>query len=293
MLNIQQAKSLYDATKYWFTVLPPFMSIANFAIDAPFGRFALTSKSIFELDGIRSWIFMELVSIVALSNAYLRSPLNSASFGSPPSLSLSHPPTLLAGLYVIHYINRGLLSPLRTPSRSKSHVLVAALAIAFNSCNGSLMGAYLSSPGAQTFLADAYARPLFWFGLALWALGFAGNIAHDEILLNLRRRHKAAKKDDDDADGSKPKQEHYAIPHGGLYRFVSFPNYLCEWMEWVGFALAAAPPPSVAGVGAYVATLLPPWLFVVNEVLFMFPRAFKGHRWYHSRFPDYPRSARS
>ena len=75
-------------------------------------------------------------------------------------------------------------------------------------------------------------RPTFWTGIVLWAAGFAGNILHDEVLLNIRRR--ARKKSDDG-------KEHYAIPHGYLYRYVSYPNYLCEWMEWTGYAIAAAP----------------------------------------------------
>ena len=41
-------------------------------------------------------------------------------FPNAPSLSLSHPPTILAAAHI--YLNRALISPLRTPSRSKSHL---------------------------------------------------------------------------------------------------------------------------------------------------------------------------
>lgn len=97
---------------------------------------------------------------------------------------------------------------------------------------------------------------------------------------------------DDDANGQKKKKskgEHYAIPHGLLYRFISYPNYFCEWAEWLGFAVAASPAPSVASLSLFVATVSPPWLFVFSEVLLMLPRAWKGHKWYHSRFADYPK----
>ncbi len=250
---------------------------------------------------------MELVSLIFFANAYLRSPLSPTStlaltsstrfLPNAPSLSPMHPPTLLAAAYVTHYLNRALISPLRTPSRSKSHLMVVSSAVFFNVVNGSLMGAYLSSPSAQTFLSDAFARPTFWIGLGLWAVGFAGNIVHDEILLNLRRNAKKTLSQDDDAnngkDKPKNKQEHYAIPHGLLYRLISYPNYFCEWAEWLGFALAASPPPSCASLGAFVATVTPPWLFFFNELWLMLPRAYKGHRWYHARFPDYPKERKA
>ena len=238
---------------------------------------------------------MELVSFCAFINAYLHSPLSVKAAGTSPPLTLTHPPTFLASLFLTHYLNRAIISPLRTPSRSKSHIIVALSAVFFNTFNGSLVGAYLSSPDAQTFLAGAFNRPLFWVGVGLWAAGFAGNIYHDEILLNIRRNAKAkAKAKADDNNGKeKNSQEHYAIPHGALYRFISYPNYFCEWLEWLGFALAASPPPSFASVSAFVATVSPAWLFFFNEVWVMLPRAYKGHKWYHNRFPDYPKERKA
>ncbi|TBU21508.1 hypothetical protein BD311DRAFT_812246 [Dichomitus squalens] len=101
-----------------------------------------------------------------------------------------------------------LISPLHMPSRS--HLMVATSAVffnTFNTVNSSLMDTYLSLPPMQSFLADAYVRPTFWLGLALWK-------ASDNGANNGK---------------AKPKQEHYAIPHGLLYRFISYPNYFCEW----------------------------------------------------------------
>ncbi|TBU51117.1 hypothetical protein BD310DRAFT_1010823 [Dichomitus squalens] len=87
------------------------------------------------------------------------------------------------------------------------------------------------------------------------------------------------------------KQEHYAIPHGLLYRFILYPRYFCEWVEWLAFALAASPVPSFALVGAFIATVSLPWLFF-NEVWLVLPWAYKGHKWYHSEFPDYLKERR-
>jgi len=63
-------------------------------------------------------------------------------------------------------------------------------------------------------------------------------VYHDEILNDLRREpskrlitsyNKEEEKDKKAGNGR------YAIPRGGLFNLVSFPNYLCEW---------SVPPPS-------------------------------------------------
>ncbi|KAF9811483.1 hypothetical protein IEO21_06599 [Rhodonia placenta] len=291
MPTVEQAQLWYNTGKTWFTIMPPLICPLTFIIDAPFGRFTPSQNSILLVDGIKSWMFMELVSPLMFSYTYLNAPLTTSPH---PPLTLSHPSSLLSALFLTHYLNRAIISPLRTPSRSKSHVSVALSAVFFNVVNGFLLGAYLSSPSAQAFLAGAFARPSFWAGIGLWAAGLVGNIVHDEVLLNIRRTAKAKgkAKADDDSRG-KNKQEHYAVPHGYLYSLISYPNYFCEWCEWFGFALAAAPPPSFASFGVLLATLSPPYLFFLSEVLLMLPRAYKGHRWYHKRFPDYPRDRKA
>jgi len=264
---------------------------------------------------------MEIVAPLSFLYTFFKSPL---SYYSPPLPPLFSPQTILALVYCIHYLNRAILSPLRTPSRSKSHIIVPLCAISFNIVNGSLMGSYLSSPIARIFIGPhSFSRRSFYLGLALWALGFAGNIWHDEILLDIRRKAKSkgkgkATEDDsapDDVDKAnaphspKPKvkrvqPEYYAIPQGWLFDYVSYPNYLCEWLEWFGFALAAAPFPfmmspfSWKGLFSlfsdpgylFAPNLTPPYIFLITEVLLMFPRAYRGHQWYKMKFKDsYPK----
>ncbi|KAG6846392.1 hypothetical protein H0H93_014267, partial [Arthromyces matolae] len=241
---------------------------------------------------------MELVAPTSFLYAFLSSP------SRPPIVSAQ---SLLASLYLLHYVNRALLSPLRTPSRSKSHIVVPLAGITFNILNGSLLGAYLASPTASSHVANynVSSSTSFWVGIALWALGAAGNIWHDEVLLNIRRKARAKGKARDGTN----ENEHYAIPQGGLYSLVSYPNYLCEWVEWAGFALAASPFPSVeygylsfeglkkmieAPAGTFAPTLTPPYIFLLNEILLMFPRALRGHQWYKTRFgPAYPPERRA
>ncbi|KAK7462225.1 hypothetical protein VKT23_007829 [Stygiomarasmius scandens] len=247
---------------------------------------------------------MEIVSPLMFMYTFLFSPLS-------PGNTASMKQKILAAAYLIHYANRAIVSPLRTPSRSKAHVVVPMSGILFNIFNGSLLGTYVASTTTRDYLNSI--GTVFYVGLALWAAGFVGNIIHDEILLNLRRKVKAnAEREDTTEDSStrKDKGEHYAIPYGLLYKYISYPNYFCEWMEWLGFALAASPVPRISiqvisatlaskeaflaflygPPASFASTLTPPWIFLLNEVVLMFPRAYKGHQWYHERFGEsYPK----
>jgi 3-oxo-5-alpha-steroid 4-dehydrogenase 1 len=180
------------------------------------------------------------------------------------------------------------------------------------------MGSYLSSPIARIYLnaANTYQNPIFYVGLVLWGLGFAGNVLHDEILHDIRRKAKSKGKGkavENSNSKTTQNREHYAIPQGWLFNYVSYPNYFCEWVEWFGFALAAAPFPlalssiSLASLTSmfskdailsilsepshsFAPQLTPPYIFLITEVLLMFPRAYRGHQWYRSKFGEqYPK----
>ncbi|KAF8549061.1 hypothetical protein OG21DRAFT_1488857 [Imleria badia] len=283
---------LYDVARRALFVIPPLFLPVQFFIDAPFGRFTPSTDSILLLNGIHSWILMELVAPIAFLYALANTPLASSPADIAP---LTPAPLLLAALFLIHYANRALLSPLRTPSRSKAHLSVTLCGIAFNIVNGTLIGTYLRSPTASTFFASGpLARPTFWAGIALWTAGIVGNVFHDEILLNIRRsaRAKGKARAKSPSPHRKQQREHYGIPHGYLYEYVSYPNYFCEWVEWSGFALAAAPVPAMTSLSALVASVQPPWIFCLAEICLMIGRAYNGHRWYLRNFADYPKDRR-
>lgn len=290
------AAAWYDVVRTWFAIIPPAVAPFTYFIDAPFGRFSPAADSIFTVDAIKSWILMELVSPLTLLYTFYHSPLSYIP-NFHPHLTIRQPTTLLTLFFVLHYLNRAIISPLRTPSRNKFHISVPLSAVLFNIVNGFLMGTYLSSPAARYFLAGAFGRLSFWIGMGVAVVGLAGNIAHDEILFDIRRNAKAkgkAKNDSPPPPKTSQPKEHYAIPHGLLYTYISYPNYFCEWLEWFGFALAAAPFPTFAsGHLVLVATLTPPWLFFLSEVFLMLPRALKGHMWYKEKFTDYPRERRA
>ena len=92
----------------------------------------------------------------------------------------------------------------------------------------------------------------------MFAVGMALNIDSSRRLMQLNK----ANPDD------------YSIPRGGLFHWVSCPNYLGEIVEWLGWALLTWSPAGLAFAAWTMANLV--------------PRARAHHRWYRKRFPDYP-----
>jgi 3-oxo-5-alpha-steroid 4-dehydrogenase 1 len=120
-------------------------------------------------------------------------------------------------------------------------------------------------------------------GLMIWALGFIGNIFHDDELREIRRaaarnqKKRAAEAEKSTgkgkaADGKKGVDKVYMIPRNGLFNYIFYPHYLLEWVEWSGFWV-------MAGLGC-----VPARNFVVNEIATMLPRAVQGKAWYVERF---------
>ena len=93
--------------------------------------------------------------------------------------------------------------------------------------------------------------------------GFAINQHADWVLMNLR----------------KPGETGYKIPHGGLYRCITCPNYFGEILEWTGFAIASWSLPGVA--------------FALYTFANLAPRAVSHHAWYREKFPDYPKERKA
>jgi len=158
-----------------------------------------------------------------------------------------------------HYLYRSLIYPaLMRDTRSRSMpITLVLMAILYNCANGYVNGYHLFvSPGA--YPNDWFADPRFVAGMLLFVAGMAIHVRSDRTLRNLRR----------------PGTHEYRIPRGGLYRYVSCPNYLGEMVQWAGFAIATW---SVAGLS-----------FAVFTIANLLPRALSNHRWYRETFSDYP-----
>lgn len=155
------------------------------------------------LTGNGAWMAMEIVTIPAIV---------ASARALTPITELPHASQFVLGLFLLHYVHRALIQPLRNPPRSPLHASVVLSAIAFNCINGYLHGTWIArGVEAQSFGAVTLAA--FVLGLSLFVIGAAGNIWHDEVLRRLRL-------------DAPPRT--YGIPHGGLYRWISYPNYLCE-----------------------------------------------------------------
>ena len=73
---------------------------------------------------------------------------------------------------------------------------------------------------------------------------------------------------------SKNSHGNYQIPQGGLYKYITSPNYLGEIIEWLGWAILTW---SISGV-----------VFFFWTIFNLLPRAISHHRWYKQNFEDYP-----
>jgi len=275
----------------------PVISALLFFIDAPHGRFhpsntepeittgwlkSLWKSTNMTVNGQWGWIIMELPAPIVFCGVFWNETHTKRQMIS----DFRSPSSLLAGLYVMHYINRALISPLRTTSRSPSHLAVFVMAILFNILNASLIGEYIGAlnNAPDPLIGTLPHLPAFLSGLFLFVAGFISNVWHDEVLLRLRKTRDSSS------------QGRYKIPHGGLYRFISFPNYLSEWLEWTGYAIATtslATLVSPSYIKPYGLGLrgwyTPPWMFVAAEIAVMLPRAIRGHHWYLTRFGEkYP-----
>lgn len=176
---------------------------------------------------------------------------------------------LVAGLYVLHYVNRAVVSPFfMAPSMSPIHVFVVGSAMLFNWVNstclaGWVLGYRLDVQGLDS--AGVAAEQNVWssmvlpgVGLGLFVIGMVGNMYSERTLFRLRREEgdkRSLKKTDaknatardttnnDGTDTNKNQNQNkyskvYVIPpKQGVFRSILFPHYVFEWIEWFGFTL--------------------------------------------------------
>ncbi len=229
---------------YWMGIaLISFIALQF--IDAPYGRH-VSNKWGMLIPNKLGWIIMELPALLLCPIIYM--------LGGNINASAS----FFVLLWLIHYVHRTLIFPVKTKTRNKQMPLaIALMAIVFNGGNGLLNGywfAYFSD-----YPADYLLSPRVILGVCLFFIGMFINMKSDYYLISLR----------------KPGETAYKIPRGRLFKYISCPNHMGEAIEWLGFAIAV--------------NSLPGWSFFVWSLANLIPRALSHHRWYKSHFTHYPK----
>lgn len=270
------------------------------------------------MNGSVGWLLMEIVSPIAF---FLSLPLGQSSsltISTSPSYYLDYIRSLplarqiLVLFFLVHYLNRSIISTFVNPSRARMNLLVPISAVVFNVMNGSTMGMWVgggctrqSCKGDGFGLEDGILfRVLFGMGAILWIAGLSSNIYHDHILYDLKRDKMMQQLSSKTTTSQDPKTR-YSIPSAGLYAYISHPSYSSEWFEWLGYllctlSLTSSPfPPTPLDFNSSSLTsiysplvplegwwLQPPALFLWQEIGVMLPRARAGHKWYEKTFGE-------
>lgn len=247
---MSEAELFNNLIALWL-VLAPATCVALFFFTAPYGRHIRGGWGP-AVENKLAWIVMEAPAALVFALCFL--------IGDETSTVTA---LILFALWEIHYVHRAFIYPLGLRGQNRRMPLViAGVAFAFNTANGYFNGRYvftLSGGYPAMWMSD----PRFLVGLALFLAGFVVNRQADSKLRDLRQ------------DG----ESGYAMPHGGLYRWISCPNYFGEIMEWMGWAVATWSLPGLAFAAWTAANLA--------------PRAWVHHKWYLEHFPDYPAERRA
>ncbi|KAM8883038.1 3-oxo-5-alpha-steroid 4-dehydrogenase 1 [Synchiropus picturatus] len=187
-------------------------------------------------------------------------PLLLVIWASPAKMSRL-PNQLMMLMYFCHYTQRSLIYPFLIRGGKPTPFLTFIMAVFFCIYNGYMQVRYLSH--YAEYPEDWVTHPFFITGFLLWFVGWLMNVHSDHILRNLR----------------KPGETGYKIPKGGMFEYVSGANFLGEIIEWTGFALASHSVHSLA--------------FAIITAVVLSSRALAHHKWYLSKFDDYPKSRKA
>ncbi len=232
---------------YGVLAAAPLTLLVLLFLSAPYGRHMRDGWGP-TLPNRWGWILMESPAVLVFSWVWVQ-----GDHAWEPA------PLLLLAAWQLHYVHRTFVFPFRLKTTGKRMaLLIPTIALVFNSVNAVVNARQASHLGDY-----GLSQPTLWIGLGVFAVGMAINLHADTVLLNLR----------------KPGETGYKVPMGGLYRFVTCPNYLGEMLEWLGWAVATW---SLGGLAFF--------LYTSANLL---PRALQNHRWYRETFSDYPSERRA
>ena len=234
---------IFQLTVLWIIIGLVIFPI-NLIYKAPYGRHTSKKWGI-SIDNKLGWIIMELPALLVCPAIYFY-------FKIDFDISI-----MFICLWIIHYFNRTIIFPFRIKTKGKKMPLAIVLSeFFFNIVNGLINGYFLSKTNLQSvsiFLIT---------GFLLFVLGLYINISSDNKLINLRKIKKG-----------------YFVPKGGLFKYISCPNFFGEILEWFGFALMTF----------NIGTLS----FFIWTCCNLIPRALAHHTWYKNKFNRYPKERKA
>ncbi len=236
--------------------LAALVAVALLAVQAPYGRYARAGWGP-TVGATLGWVLMELPAVLVPAILFVAG-------GRFTGAAIT-----FIVMWQLHYLQRTFIFPFRLRGAGRrTPWSVIAMAACFNVVNGYLNGRVLFTLGPEHPTSWLYSPP-FLIGALIFASGMAIHLHSDALLRRLRPAD----------ENRSPASERYRIPHGGLFRWISCPNYLGEILEWIGWAIATG---TLAG-----------WSFAAWTAANLVPRAIAHHRWYRQHFPDYPRQRKA
>lgn len=234
---------IFQLTVLWIIIGLVIFPI-NLIYKAPYGRHTSKKWGI-SIDNKLGWIIMELPALLVCPAIYFY-------FKIDFDISI-----MFICLWIIHYFNRTIIFPFRIKTKGKKMPLAIVLsAFFFNIVNGSINGYFLSNINLNSVSI------LLIIGFLLFVTGLYVNISSDNKLINLRKIKKG-----------------YFVPKGGLFKYISCPNFFGEILEWFGFALMTF------NIGSLS--------FFIWTCCNLIPRALAHHTWYKNKFNEYPKERKA
>jgi protein-S-isoprenylcysteine O-methyltransferase Ste14 len=237
----------YPSLYLWIGLSAPVFILLVKSKKAEYGKF-YNQDSKLQVDNRLGWFLMECPTLILMPLYF--------TFGTN---DLTYAAIIILGLYLLHYVHRTLIFPFRLKTKGKKmpvHIVISAMV--FNIINTFFIGFYFGF--LYQIENEWLLHPVFIIGLLIFFSGMIINIQSDTILLQLR-------------NDSNPGE--YKIPEGKMFKWVSCPNYLGEWIEWTGYAILSFSLPALA--------------FAIWTFANLAPRALANHKWYYEKFDSYPK----
>ncbi|TID15652.1 3-oxo-5-alpha-steroid 4-dehydrogenase-like protein [Venturia nashicola] len=253
-------------------LFPLFTGVQWLTTWYPMGKTSIESR--FNIPGRIGWMTMEAPGFILLLYIMFTLPEQTGMDSVPISN------WAMAGMFTIHYLYRAILYPLVQPSMSPIHIIVWLAAFVFQITNATVIGGWLAGYGPRTIYDWSGGLYRMEIGMVIWGWGLLANAFHDDDLREIRRatmrKQTKAAEEKAKAEGTTLEkvsvEKVYMIPKNGLFHYVLFAHYFCEWIEWGGWWM----------VGGW--DCMPARAFFINEVCSMLPRALQGYDWYVDKF---------